>query len=90
MIQRSYSTYNNPNFVPPKITEDSRGTKIEEGERVAFNCSGDVVIGKIQKIIKNKWKKTRDTWVSLEFEIEIEREDGHVSKIKNPNSFVII
>lgn len=90
MIQTSHSLYNKPSFTPPKITEDSRGTKIEEGKKVAFNCSGDVVIGVIKEIVKNQWKKSRESWLSLQFETTIEREDGHISKIKNPNSFVII
>jgi hypothetical protein len=75
---------------PEKITRDHRGTLIEDGLRVAYNRSGDVDLGVIVSIVKNEWKpRSYGGWM-LNFEIHIQAEDGHVSKVKNPNSFVII
>ena len=74
---------------PEPIKRDSRGTEIAEGLRVAFNRSGDVAIGKIVRVVKNSWKCSTWRW-HLTFEIHIEGEDGRISKVKNPNSFIII
>ena len=71
------------------FTTDHRGTIIEAGKKVAFNRSGDVIIGTILDIKKNAyWKDGYRTHV--EFEMHILNEEGTVSKIKNYSSFVII
>jgi len=86
MIQLSYR---NTTIKPEKLTKDSRGIIIEPGLRVAYNYSGDVVIGKIIELKKSEWKNNGHFW-NLDFELHIENENGKISKIKNPNSFVII
>lgn len=80
------------NTSPEKIIRDSRGTLIEPGLRVAYNYSGDIAIGNIKEVKKNKWKPSCSMgmyWI-LDFEMLVENENGPISKIKNPNSFVII
>lgn len=92
MIETGIGNWNGEqNEAPAIITRDHRGVEICEGLRVAFNRSGYTLIGKIIEVKKNKWRyiESRKLW-ELIFEIEIESEDGDVSKIKNPNSFVII
>lgn len=88
MIREWYSTYNHPEK-PETIERDSRGILIEEGLRVAYNQSGNVVIGVITTLKKNEWESTNSGW-RLKFEIHIKNEEGGTSKVKNPNSFVII
>ena len=80
---------------PEPITRDSRGTEIQLGLRVAYNYQGDVIIGTIKELKRNEWKAVRkgtgtSMWWSLKFELLIENEEGHISKVKNPNSFVLI
>jgi hypothetical protein len=92
MIQTGIGNWGGVHPESPKIiTKDHRGTEICEGLRVAYNRSGDTIIGKIINVHKNKWKyiESRKFW-RLTYEIHIEAEDGKVSKVKNPNSFVII
>ena len=77
---------------PNPLSKDSRGVKIEPSLKVAFNKSGDVAIGKIKEIKKNKWVlsyNSKENW-NLKFEMVIENEDGSISTLKNPNSFIII
>jgi hypothetical protein len=81
-----------------RVLTDSRGVKLEEGLRVAYNLSGSIALGVIKKIHKNKWKQDSGTKNSrtgempwrLEFELHVLGEDNKISKIKNPNSFLII
>jgi hypothetical protein len=84
-------SYNFPELLA--VTRDSRGKLIEVGLRVAYNLSGSVAIGKIEAIPKNCWKekstKISTQW-SLDFEMHILGENDRITKIKNPNSFVII
>jgi hypothetical protein len=81
--------------MPPVVLNDSRGTLILEGAKVAYNRSGEVVLGTIVEVRHNKWIKktsrnsTHYHW-RLKFEMEIKNENGDKSMIKNPNSFVII
>ena len=82
-------TFYQQNNKPDKIVRDSRGTQIESGLRVAFNRSGDVVLGTIVELKKNEWKKNTYGW-RLGFDLEIIDENNVISRIKNPNSFVII
>lgn len=80
------------NGYPHEVTQDRRGTTIEVGSRVAFNHSGDIAIGIIRELKKCEWERmSHDSqrW-QIKFELHIEREDGGISKVKNPNSFVII
>lgn len=78
---------------PKPIDKDSRGVSIEIGHKVAYNFSGNVVIGYIISIDNIKWIKGKPkdwyTW-TCNFKIKIENEEGHISTIKNPNSFIII
>ena len=78
---------------PEPITRDSRGTLIEPGLRVAFNHSGDVIIGTIVSV-KSDWKEETyrgkfEEWKFV-FALKIENEYGSISTVHNPNSFVII
>lgn len=80
---------------PQSIIRDRRGILFEPNMRVAYNRSGDVVIGTIKEITKNVWNVSRQgiepkKWWNLRFEMIVEGEDGLISKIKNPNSFVVI
>jgi len=91
MIQTTFSQEKSP----LKILRDSRGKSIEVGLRIAYNRSGDIAIGKIVGVKKNEWKTIRpgsgnSSWWNLKFEMLVEHEDGTMSTIKNPNSFVII
>jgi hypothetical protein len=75
----------------PEIpTRDHRGTLIESGLRVAYNWSGDVALGVIVEVKKNDWKERSTGWWSHQFEIHVKNENGHLSKIKNWRSFVIV
>jgi len=80
---------------PLPIIHDSRGTIIKYDLRVAYNRSGNIVLGNINKINTNKWKISRPGvetkyWWSLKFEMIVEDDNGKLTTIKNPNSFVII
>jgi hypothetical protein len=75
---------------PEIITRDHRGTLIEPGLRVAYNFSGDVALGTIIEVKKNNWKERSPGWWSHEFELHVRNENGHLSKIKNCRSFIII
>lgn len=80
---------------PENITTDSRGSFIEYGKRVAYNKGGDVVIGTIVELKRNEYKlskrSTKDwTFWNLDFELHVFGEDGNISKVKNPNCFVVI
>lgn len=80
---------------PEPLKSDLRGTVIEVGRKIAYNFSGDVAIGAIVNVKRNEWKIARPgtfpkNWWYLKFEIEVQHENGKISKIKNPNSFVII
>lgn len=75
---------------PEVVITDHRGVKIEPGLRVAYNWSGDVALGVILEIKKNDWKEIRSGWWSHQFELHVKNEDGHISKIKNWRSFIII
>jgi hypothetical protein len=77
MIQSTYYRTEQPEIV----TKDSRGTTIAPGLRVAYNRSGDVTIGTIEKLANNDWRN---------FKLVIKNEDGNTSTVKNPNAFVII
>ena len=74
---------------PEPILYDSRGIPIEEELKVAYNYSGSVVMGTIKELKRNEWLKSEWGW-TLKFELIIENEEGFVSRIKNPNSFIII
>jgi hypothetical protein len=86
MIRTAYYYQDNEPLI---IDRDSRGTFIAPGLRVAYNHSGNVVAGTIFEVKKNIWENLRNEW-RLKFEIHIMGENGKLSKIKNPNSFVII
>lgn len=84
MIQRN-------KIQPLPISRDSRGVEFFIGARIAFNRSGDIKIGFIKEIKKNIWKRSYgDDYWRLDFEMIIENEDGKLSTIKNPNSFVLV
>lgn len=74
---------------PHDIEHDSRGVKIDEGLKVAYNRSGDVIFGTIVKLKKNSFYQIGTRWY-LDFLLEIQDELGNISKVKNPNSFIII
>jgi len=79
---------------PEKIIRDSRGVLIEEGLTVAYNYQGSVKKGKILEY-ESEWKISRPdsfpkNWWSCKFKMKVLNEDGHISIIKNPNSFIII
>ena len=79
------------NTNPKEITKDSRGTLIEPGLRVAYNRSGDVMIGEIVELKRcERIPGYYEDMHILKFELLIKGEDGKVSKIKNYKSFVII
>lgn len=86
MIKRSYYFTEQE---PPIIDRDWRGTLIEPGLRVAYNFSGDIAIGTIVELKKNRWKTKNKNWF-LDFELHVMGENGKLSKIQNPNCFVII
>jgi len=80
---------------PEPITTDHRHTPIREGARVAYNKSGGIMLGRIVKVVRNEWKVARTgvapkSWWTLKFILQIEGEDGNMSYIANPLSFVII
>lgn len=75
---------------PETILRDHRGTLIEPGLRVAYNFSGDVAIGTIIELKRNEWKEVRKEYWSHKFELRVQNENGHISKIKNWRSFVIV
>jgi len=86
-IRRSLFQEEKPTHI---VERDSRGTLIEPGLRVAYNLSGDVAIGTIIEVKKNRWVKRDWSW-HLDFEIHIQLEgEIQISKVKNPNAFVII
>lgn len=80
---------------PPKLERDSRGILITNNLRVCFNRSGDIVIGYINEFKRSDWVKCRlgindQFWWKVIFELIIQAEDGKISTIRNPNSFIII
>lgn len=93
MIRQSLNLdYDSDELLVP-ITKDSHGTVIENGARVAFNKSGNVVLGRIVEVKQNVWKQSnwgRGQHYFLKFKMIVEDEEGVESTLKNPNSFVII
>lgn len=91
MIRTNY--YSIDSMKPSNIIRDHRGTLIEKGLKVAYNYQGQVRIGTIIELIKNYYRKRPNSqhgW-TLEFELLVSEENGNInSRIKNPNSFVII
>lgn len=84
---------------PDVISHDSRGTLIEKGLRIAYNRSGNVIIGTIVNLKSNSYIRQDfknnngdvfTTRYSLKFHLEVKNENGDKSFIKNPNCFVII
>lgn len=87
----------NPHQVnsPDRITTDHRGSDIIVGKKVAYNYSGRVAIGTIISYDKCDWYAGRrgvddKSWWGLNFKLTVRGEDGIVSFIKNPNSYIII
>ena len=81
--------------MPNPIDKDSRGVSIAISQRVAYNFSGSVAMGYISAIDNIGWVKTGgrpNMWCAwrCKYKIRIENENGHVSTIKNPNSFIVI
>ena len=83
---------------PDLITTDHRNTPIEIGKKVAFNRSGDVEFGEILSF-SSEWKKDKlskhvdsqgRVWWRLSFTLDIKREDGGTSTVKNHKSFLIL
>ena len=54
---------------PEDIVKDSRGMTFSIGDTVAYNLSGDVVIGTILEIKKNSWYCKRGNSWYLDFEM---------------------
>lgn len=82
-------------YKPSPIKRDSREKLIAVGEAVYFNRSGAVCFGTITDILRNEWKHVRikdngdKKWWSIKFELQVLAEDGKVSIVRNPNSFLI-
>lgn len=84
---------------PEQFAEDCYGKKIQKGLRVAFNYQGSVRLGTIVELKRSEWKREdwrwsdegKYLWDLKHFELYIQG-DGieKMSKIKNPDSFVII
>lgn len=75
----------------PPIAVDNYGVILQLEDNVAFNLSGRVVLGTIEKIHRWEWVKHRDNRYRLKCEIHIrERVSGNMSKVKNPNGIVKI
>lgn len=79
---------------PDEISKDSRGVEIEAGLTVAYNRAGVIATGVIMSF-RSRWRPTRPglgktKWWSTYFEMKIKGDDGKISNIKNPNSFIII
>lgn len=75
--------------IPEVPDRDKYGVKIEQGARVAFNLSGDVVIGTIVEIKKNEWMASTNNWLYHKFHMIVDV-DGEKRNCKNINSFVVI
>lgn len=80
---------------PEPIMHDSYGHRIIPGSYIAFNRSGNVVLGNIVELKRSEWKRVRPgvdnkSWWRLKFELIVKDYFGNESIIKNPNSFVII
>ena len=89
-----------------KVTTDYRGTLLKEGSKVAYNYSGNVAIGTVVGIVKDEWYSPNRTgsflrpenvpkigdkiWWYHRFMVEIKHESGHISKVKNYQSFLVI
>ena len=79
---------------PGFIIADCYGTPIKSGASVAFNYCGAVRKGTIEWTT-TYWKAGRPgvdgtVWWNLKFILAVKNEDGKISNIKNPNSFIII
>lgn len=81
---------------PEPITKDSKGNLLETGVDVAYNRSGSVERGELIEIVRNEWVNSRrglgpKSWWYLKFEAVIKNyEDDRISRIKNPNSILIL
>ena len=80
---------------PAPVLQDSNGIIIASGDKVAYNCQGSVIFGTIKELKRSEWVCGRPgiemkSWWYLKFELLIENEEGHISKIENPNSFIIL
>ena len=83
---------------PEPFINDHRNSPIELGKKVAFNRSGDIEFGEIISF-SSEWKQDKYTkykdpqgrvyWRHI-FSLQVKREDGGVSTVKNYRSFLII
>jgi len=79
---------------PPTRLTDSNNVPFNVGDTVAYNYMGMVIKGKIVSY-ESGWRETRPgvdnkMWWSIKFKMEVRNEEGHISTLSNPNSFIII
>ena len=65
------------------MPKDSRGVRIEVGQKVAYNCSGNVVAGTVVDVQPSHTKIK--AWGGATYPRE-----GHISRVKNSRSIFVI
>jgi hypothetical protein len=78
---------------PAPFSSDHCGTAVDVGSRVAFNRSGSVALGTVEKITAS-WAKSMfidpHQWWRLTFMMKVRDDVGKIATLKNPNSFIVI
>jgi hypothetical protein len=76
---------------PEPIVADYNGGRFYKNQRVAFNYQGSVKLGTIIELKRSEWKERGYGSWALVFDLHIQGDGAEkISKIKNPNSVVVI
>lgn len=89
-MQLTYHQKEKPNSLTQR-----NGVTLQEGLPIAYNRSGEVILGTIVEVIKNDWKPVRKGiddkfWWKHDFQMKVISDNGIPSTIRNFNSFVVI
>lgn len=70
---------------------DTQGTPLLVGQTVAFNCSGEVHVGQIVRLVEGVLDESYEIWERWVKKplIEVQSKNG-LSKVRNPRNLVVI
>lgn len=78
---------------------DNRGTPLKVGDRVAYNISGEVAVGKILRLVQGKYEASGYGWMRCVkkplIEVQLEHRAagqpaGHISKVRHETNVIVL